>query len=1163
MYVRTLKSVAVVLFGLASSAWGQCPLELAHWGYGPTATVAVSGTTVVAGSGSVLQIIDGSDPASPTVVGELTMEGGIRDVVVVGETAFLAVHGEGLATVDISDPAHPDLLSVLDAGGPNASLWILKKGGDTLYVGGLAGLEIFDISDLQDPSLIGSLSEGISAVLGLAVTGSIAVVADSAEVVSTVDVSDPRHPHILGSFQGDQRVYGLAAAGSAAYVGLSSHGIHVVDLSDPAAPVLAATVDGRANGMEIAGGRLYVAGGSSGLLIYDLTNPLAPTAVGSAFAAGNIFEVAVGVPTAWGALDAGGVAAFDISEPASPAILGTLPGTSWATGVALRGSLAAVPTSSSRILLFDVADPSTPTLAGQIEGFFRAAALAGDILVGVGSSFQTFDVADPSTPRALGSFSPSSSLRSVAEQDDLAVAVARYGPISMVDISDPADPQELASLEIEGNFVDAPSFNRTAMYLPDYSSGIRVVDISDPAHPVEAEVLSLNRPTSPVVTRGSYGFVATAAGIELLDLSQPLHPIVVTSSAAAPDVYGEAAWSNGLAIAGSRLAAVSNHDLLLIDITDPLVPVRIGAQTLPSPWYLGESTADAQGNTLAMSRADQGARFFDLSDCAAGPPEASFVWSPNEPVAGQTVGFTDTSTGSVTSRSWDFGDGSHSSDARPFHAFSEEGSYDVTLTVSGSEGSDTATRTVVVCCATSPPITGPWDHALLIPAAAHVAGLHGTRWVTDLVLENLDVTAATAYLYLMRAGQDNSAAEAVTMTVDPESSAGVSDAIATLFETTDATGAILVGSSGELVASSRTYNDAEAGTYGQLIPGIPLETVFGAGESARLIQLTRNGSFRTNIGFASASATPITLDVTLHSADGTALGTVSETLPAYGYLQVTDIFGADVEDGYAEVSCDTAGARWATYASVVDNQTGDPIFVLPSEGGQQLCVPAVAHVAGYGGTLWRSDVEIYNPGVSVNEVTLRLLESDQDNSSGLSHTVTVQPGTGVRLADVLSPFGRSGTGALLIESDGAAQVTSRTYTVATAGSYGQFIPAMDTSAGITPGETSRMIQVSESGTDDSGFRTNLGLVNLGATPVTAGVKLLSGGGTELGTVDISLQPMEHHQENRIFRAVTGEAISFGSAEVTILSGPGPVVAYASVVDNRSGDPVFIPARKED
>ena len=75
---------------------------------------------------------------------------------------------------------------------------------------------------------------------------------------------------------------------------------------------------------------------------------------------------------------------------------------------------------------------------------------------------------------------------------------------------------------------------------------------------------------------------------------------------------------------------------------------------------------------------------------------AGFMFSPTSPSAGQSVQFTDASTGGPTAWSWDFGDGSTSTLQNPSHAFTSAGSKTVTLTATNATGSSTATRTVTV-----------------------------------------------------------------------------------------------------------------------------------------------------------------------------------------------------------------------------------------------------------------------------------------------------------------------------------------------------------------------------------------------------------------------------------------------------------------------------------
>jgi PKD repeat protein len=73
-------------------------------------------------------------------------------------------------------------------------------------------------------------------------------------------------------------------------------------------------------------------------------------------------------------------------------------------------------------------------------------------------------------------------------------------------------------------------------------------------------------------------------------------------------------------------------------------------------------------------------------------PVADFTATPTSGTAPLAVSFTDTSTGSPTSWSWDFGDGGTSTAQNPSHTYSSAGTYDVSMTATNAAGSDTKTR---------------------------------------------------------------------------------------------------------------------------------------------------------------------------------------------------------------------------------------------------------------------------------------------------------------------------------------------------------------------------------------------------------------------------------------------------------------------------------------
>jgi trimeric autotransporter adhesin len=80
------------------------------------------------------------------------------------------------------------------------------------------------------------------------------------------------------------------------------------------------------------------------------------------------------------------------------------------------------------------------------------------------------------------------------------------------------------------------------------------------------------------------------------------------------------------------------------------------------------------------------------------PPVASFTAQPTSGAAPLTVQFTDTSSGTVTTRQWDFqNDGIVDSNApNPTFTYSSPNTYTAELTVSNADGSSSATKTITV-----------------------------------------------------------------------------------------------------------------------------------------------------------------------------------------------------------------------------------------------------------------------------------------------------------------------------------------------------------------------------------------------------------------------------------------------------------------------------------
>jgi hypothetical protein len=252
------------------------------------------------------------------------------------------------------------------------------------------------------------------------------------------------------------------------------------------------------------------------------------------------------------------------------------------------------------------------------------------------------------------------------------------------------------------------------------------------------------------------------------------------------------------------------------------------------------------------------------------------------------------------------------------------------------------------------------------------------------------------------------------------------------------------------------------------------------------------------------------------------------------------------------------GEGTARGVAVVGSTTVTVSAAPPDQGRYIL---TAAHLPGFGGTLWRTDLEVHNPGTVTASYIIELLARNQPNPDPPRATFTLSEGRSATYADILhSVFSFSGAAALRITPiQGDVLLASRTFNQTANGTYGQFVPAHTVSQAIVSGKAGRLIQLSHDPSLATGFRTNIGFVSASVVPIDVEIRFATAIGRHLGTHAFQLKPYEFKQFDKAFELVTREVVNGGYATVRTTTTGGAFFAYASVVDNRTGDPVFVPA----
>jgi PKD repeat protein len=126
-------------------------------------------------------------------------------------------------------------------------------------------------------------------------------------------------------------------------------------------------------------------------------------------------------------------------------------------------------------------------------------------------------------------------------------------------------------------------------------------------------------------------------------------------------------------------------------------------------------------------------------NCYCGdPPVASFTATPDTGAAPLTVVFADTSTGTVSHWYWEFGDGSTSQLQNPTHIYASDGTYTVSLWVSGAGGSDGPAEDTITATVALGNITG---EAYL--GVQHLSDIEATGTLTTQLYDDDDVLVDT------------------------------------------------------------------------------------------------------------------------------------------------------------------------------------------------------------------------------------------------------------------------------------------------------------------------------------------------------------------------------------------------------------------------------------
>jgi hypothetical protein len=229
--------------------------------------------------------------------------------------------------------------------------------------------------------------------------------------------------------------------------------------------------------------------------------------------------------------------------------------------------------SNRGVLILDISRPENPAVVCSIPGTAPRVEYSGRTMC-FNSNF--YDIRDPAHPGLLSIIDTMNvsciSLRSTTAY--LACGGMNNRKLVVADISDPAHPRRLGSCMLN-NELWGIATKGNYVYVANHWNGLRVIDVRNPANPHEvACLLNGEAVAEDLVIDGKYVYLCQQDKVSIIDISDPLAPVRVSAIAT-----GCLYWA---CVADRYVYVANGYDgIKIVDVHDPVNPRFVSQLDLP------------------------------------------------------------------------------------------------------------------------------------------------------------------------------------------------------------------------------------------------------------------------------------------------------------------------------------------------------------------------------------------------------------------------------------------------------------------------------------------------------------------------------------------------------------------------------------------------------
>ena len=427
------------------------------FGDGGKAVFALDNIVYLSGD-DLLRIIDVSDPSDPRLVNSLVMPRDPADFYYDGEYLYIALRFDGFHIYDISDPVNPVLV-----GTSSMDAYDIIVENDVAYMRSMGNvLTTMDVSHPQTPTVLGSIQTSGS-LKNIVKFGDYILAAYDNYGFKAILVSDPVNPQGIPNYEPNWDINGVALNGDYAYITDDEVGLMVLDISDPADLIQAAILNtiGSAQSIDIANDYAFISNYQVGHYVVAINEPLDPRVEGEVDLEGFICFIDESTDRIYVSGNQRDLKIYDMSSATNPQLLGTY----------------------------------NLMVGGYDMAWFNDIDVEGDFLYGIayyyepgdggplGDSLLVLDITDPTNPNFVSMTNLGGGSFQIEVRNNLAYIGANQPMLRIADVSDPIHPILVGGIDYPGS-TDGLILEYDYVYIRSgFDVSIRVIDISNPEAP--------------------------------------------------------------------------------------------------------------------------------------------------------------------------------------------------------------------------------------------------------------------------------------------------------------------------------------------------------------------------------------------------------------------------------------------------------------------------------------------------------------------------------------------------------------------------------------------------------------------------------------------------------------------------------------------------------